>query len=246
MKKYVKGRKKKKVEWSNQSIERLVLFADIMGFKSRVQTTNHSTLVKEVSGFLDDLNTKLTPFTKFNNLKIAQFSDSILIVANGSDYRMFNLISKAAIALMQIAMSNKIAIKGCISKGLFTVNQSKNLYLGQALVDAYMLHDEIKYYGVVVHNTAETIVKRYLNDNNPYKKSPISLDKGKVNHYHLCWNLVDSQYQPANITDQCNNWLDNIEETVSGKPRQYIDNTREVLNFDATEFKVETDGEKEV
>lgn len=63
----------------------------------------------------------------------------------------------------------------------------------------------------------------------------------------MCWNLVDSQYQYNDITEKCSEWLDRIEETVSGEPRKYVDNTREVLKYDGEHFNPDTleeDGEE--
>ena len=37
----------------------------------------------------------------------------------------------------------------------------------------------------------------------PYSKNPIYIDKGKVGHYQLCWNLLDQTYQSKDITCLC-------------------------------------------
>lgn len=132
--------------WQNRNKSRLLLFADIMGFKHRVQTTKHSNLVNDFSKFLKSLNSKLEPLEIGGHLKVAQFSDSIIIVANGTNEKMFNLLSKAGVTLMQMAMKQKMPIKGAIAQGQFTFIAKENLYVGKALVDAYLLHEEIKYY----------------------------------------------------------------------------------------------------
>jgi len=220
------------IDW-NQDAERLILFADIMGFKDRVINTSHAQLKKEMESFHDKLDRQSSPLKMSDKLRFAQFSDSILVVANGVNETMFNLISKAATRIMHVAMNEGIAIKSVIAQGKFTYDKSKELYIGKPLVDAYLLHDEIKYYGVVVHHSAEKTIKKYASDNsNPYTNTPISLEKGKTEHYHLCWNMMGTNLAAKDNTEECMKWLDSIAETVSGRPRIYIDNTRSILKED--------------
>lgn len=93
------------------------------------------------------------------HLKSVQFSDSTLIVVNGTNEKMFNLISKAAICLMQSAISLGFPIKGVLAQGKFTYDTKNEIYFGLPLVEAYQLHEEIYYYGIVVHHSAEQTVK---------------------------------------------------------------------------------------
>ena len=230
-KRIVKSRPKKQVLWSDD-IERLVLYADFMGFKSRIYDKSHNELKTELDVFHNKWTRAISSLLNGDYLRTAQFSDSILIVVNGVDEKMFNLLTKAAIRLMHTAMSMQIPIKGAIAQGEFTYDQEKQLYFGKPLVDAYLLHEEIKYYGIVVHNSAQKITKNYSSAANPYYESPIYIDRGKVNHYHLCWNLVNNSLSPCDITDQCYNWLEDISENVSGHPRLYIDRTKEIIKYD--------------
>lgn len=241
----IKVRRKQSVipNW-NDAAERLVLYADIMGFKSRVMDNSHETLRDDISRFRAAWESRMKPFLKADHLRYVQFSDSILIVVNGVDDKMFNLISKAAFCLMHTAISNRFPIKGVISQGTFTYDKTRELYFGRPLVDAALLHDEIKYYGIVVHNSAEATIKAKKDDENRYCKSEIPLEKGKTSHYHLAWNLVNQKYKPEDITDTCNLWLDVIEEQVSGRPRVYIDNTRVVFEHDRNQQPEQNEDEQ--
>lgn len=216
----------------NDDVPRLILYADFMGFKNRVFSSSHGELKALLEEFNESWHKKLQPLQIGGNLKFVQFSDSILVVVNGTNEKMFNLITKAAISMMHEALKINFGIKGVMAQGIFSFDESKGLYFGLPLVDAYLLHEEIKYYGIVVHHSAENTVKTNLSNSNPYSKKNIYIEKGKVAHYHLCWNLVDHMLAPKDITDVCNSWLDAIEETVSGAPRQYIDRTREVIKED--------------
>ena len=230
-------------KWDDAA-ERLVLYADIMGFKSRVMDNSHEALRDDISRFRSAWESRMKPFLKADHLRYVQFSDSILIVVNGVDEKMFNLITKAAFCLMHTAISNRFPIKGVISQGTFTYDKTRELYFGRPLVDAALLHDEIKYYGIVVHNSAEATIKAKKDGENRYCKSEIPLDKGKTSHYHLAWNLVNQKYKPEDITKTCNLWLDVIEEQVSGRPRVYIDNTRAVFEHDRNQQPEQNEDEQ--
>ena len=234
------GEKKTEHTSWNDDCERLVLYADFMGFKNRVRSTLHETLRGELTHFLDDFRTKMQPLLLGDHLKITQFSDSILIVANGTNQKMMNLLTKAAVVLFHKSLSAKLPIKGVIAQGTFTYDKANELYFGRPLIDAYLLHEEIKYYGVVVHCTAEKTVKAYLKteSENIYANTPVYLESGKVRHYHLCWNLMKDDLDYGNITNTCENWLDDIAENVSGKSRLYIDRTLEILHEDAKQSRI--------
>lgn len=221
----------KNVSWEDDA-KRLVLYADIMGFSHRVTFSNHKDLKSDLQQFKQSWESRIKPLEKGGHLKFVQFSDSILLVVNGTNEKMFNLITKAAVCLMQSALSLGFPIKGVISQGEFAYDKNSELYFGLPLVEAYQLHDEIYYYGIVVHHSAEQTVKKYSDSTKPYTKTEIPLKKGKTSHYHLSWHLLDRKLCPGNIKNQVNVWLDKIEERVSGTPRIYVDNTRDVIEKD--------------
>lgn len=240
----------KKYTYSPWSIEgeRLLLYADVMGFKSRVATRSHKQLKDEILDFRSAWDAKTSCLKLGDYLKFVQFSDSMLLVVQGIDSKMFNLLTQAAVCLMQTAMEKGFPIKGAIAQGLFSLDNEKQLYFGQPLVDASLLHDQLKFYGIAVHNSAEKTIKANSDILRPYTKTQIYIEKGKVSHYHLCWNTLNSGYKYEDITDKCNKWLDTIEESVSGEPRMYVDRTREILKNDAkkvAEQKVQLEENKE-
>lgn len=224
------------ITW-NDDAERLILYADIMGFSHRVTQSNHNELKEDLLKFKRSWDAKSIPLRKGDHLRSVQFSDSILIVVNETNEKMFNLITKAAVRLMQSAVSLGFPIKGVIAQGKFTYDKNNELYFGLPLVEAYQLHDEIYYYGVVVHHSAEQTVKLYSDATRPYTKAKVNLKKGKTSHYHLSWHLLDTKLSKGNIEDLVNIWLDKIEESVSGAPRIYVDNTRDVIASDNTQWE---------
>lgn len=218
----------------DQDAERLLLYADIMGFKDRTFRCSHEQLKRDFLSFRSKWDRQIKPlFENKDYLKFVQFSDSFLIVAKGVDGKMFNLISKAAVRLMHVALEMRFPIKGVLSKGVFTYSNEKQLYFGRPLVDAAILHDQLKFYGIAVHHSAETIVKEFKSTDNPYFDTKIALKTGKVSHYHLAWHLLNKSLDSSDNTKQCEQWLSSIAEGVSGEPRVYIDNTLEIIHQDA-------------
>lgn len=242
--KIVRRKTKTYPKWS-ESVERLLLYADIMGFKNRVLSLSHDTLKNQLTTFRKDWQNKMSPLKIKDYLRFVQFSDSILIVVNGTDEKMFNLLTKASICLMHTALEHGFPIKGVMSQGKFSFDKESELYFGRPLVDAALLHDELKYYGIVVHHSAEHTVKLFQSDSNPYSNTPIALDGGESSHFHLAWNLLNTSYQPENITEKCYNWLARIEESVSGRPRIYVDKTRKILMKDSERFKDEDNSDEQ-
>lgn len=224
---------KNKKEWKITD-KRLILYADFMGFKNRVISNSHAKLKEHIYQFRKKFFKRMKKFGLDDYLKFTQFSDSILIGVNGTSEKVMNLLTKAAVALFHTSMENGLPIKGVIAQGVFTYDDDNEIYFGRPLVDAYELHEKVKYYGVVVHHTAEKTVKSYVEKKRKpiYLNTPIYLEEGKVRHYHLCWNLMGENKDYINITHRCEKWLDNIAETVSGAPRLYIDRTLEIMHQD--------------
>lgn len=164
----------KRISWEDDA-ERLVLYADIMGFSHRVTFNNHEELKRDLQKFKQSWESRIKPLEKGGHLKSVQFSDSILLVVNGTNEKMFNIITKAAVCLVQSAMSLGFPIKGVIAQGKFSYDKDNELYFGLPLVEAYKLHEEIYYYGIVVHHSAEQTVKKYTDATKPYTKTTVSL-----------------------------------------------------------------------
>ena len=152
------------------------MYADIMGFSHRVTFNNHEELKRDLQKFKQSWESRIKPLEKGGHLKSVQFSDSILLVVNGTNEKMFNIITKAAVCLVQSAMSLGFPIKGVIAQGKFSYDKDNELYFGLPLVEAYKLHEEIYYYGIVVHHSAEQTVKKYTDATKPYTKTTVSLN----------------------------------------------------------------------
>ena len=198
------------MENTNQIQKRFVVFLDIMGFKDRVARSSAETLYSELTDFnrditniinstkkvqLDDLNQQSgvsdialdTKEEGAHDILLAQFSDSIVLFSSDNTRESLVAISNVAKRIMQSAMDREkpIPLKGALAEGNITCDMPKQLFFGQALIDAYLLEENVQYYGVAVHHSAEKSVMDY--GGALFKDTLIPLKSGKINHYELVW-----------------------------------------------------------
>ncbi|WP_036608260.1 hypothetical protein [Parabacteroides johnsonii] len=205
------------MKWNNKN-ERFVVFLDIMGFKDRVARTPMEKLYEQ----LVDFNTEIVNIiakNKSEEVQLAQFSDSIVLFTNNSEKESLNNLSAILCEIMKEAIYRNIPLKGALAKGLIVCDMAKQLFFGQALIDAYLLEESVQFYGVAVHHTAE---KDVVGMKEQYRDIKIPLKGGTVFHYTLVWWL--------NHQDRVKENLNNIRFHVSDSPRKYIDNTINVMS----------------
>ncbi len=205
------------------STNRYVVFLDIMGFKDRVARTKHPDLLELLSKFNDEITRIIGQF-KDSKLQLAQFSDSIVLFSNDTTQNSLMNIARAARGIMQNAIKQGIPLKGAIAQGEITCDMTKQLFFGQALIDAYLLEENVQYYGVLVHHSAEKDAQ-YIP--NLFRDIKAPLKSGKISHYELSWyadDLTDIQ-----ALEEIKEKLSEIRLSVSDSPRKYIDNTLEVI-----------------
>ncbi len=215
-------------------MDKFVLYLDIMGFKERVNRTSIEELEKQLL-FFKTKNNKLKPLLEGKDNKklidMAQFSDSIVLVSVGGGVEDLNRICKAAVILMQTALETGFALRGAIAKGQMVFEKENQLFFGKALVDAYLLEEELCYYGVVFHESMEEIVSNVINGNKyyPIEDIVIPLKKGKSKHYHVAWHKMTAKLAKGDISSDATIWLRDLRKTVSGNPRVYLDNTIAII-----------------
>lgn len=232
------------MEENTQSRNRYVVFLDIMGFKERVARNTHAKLCKELSEFnrqiTDIVNAKPKKLKNIlsgqeanseevtkesseeaNGIILAQFSDSIVLFTQNDSSESLETIAKAAGDIVRKALTREepIPIKGALAQGEITCDVPKQLFFGQALIDAYLLEEDVQYYGIVVHHTAE---KSVIALKSPlFEDKPVPLKSGNIAHYELAWYNGHSQ--------EVEEGLNRVRLSVSDAPRKYVDNTRKML-----------------
>ena len=220
---------------SNFTKDRFVAFLDIMGFKDRVARNEHEDVLEELEIFQSNIS-QYVSYHRDANIQIALFSDSILIYSQDDKLSSLHALADITSHIMMYAIQQEkpIPLKGAIAAGRMTCNQTKQLYFGQALIDAYLLEENVKYYGVLVHHSAEKYLM--LSQFNEFRDVKAPLKGGEIAHYELNWynvrldlfKIINGQKQPVPQKELpiC---LKHLRLTVSDEPRKYIDNTKRVL-----------------
>lgn len=216
--------------------DHLVLFMDIMGFKDRVTRTKHKELLKTLTDF-KNLNDRLKPLLKDDKgelLRMVQFSDSIIIASMNPNKQSLNRIVKAAVVLMQNALESGFALKGAIAMGPLTFDADTGIYFGLPIVDAYLLEEELKFYGVAFHHSVEPLIEGYIKLPPqrggqplyaPIDTCKLQLKTGQSSHYCVLYHKMSKALAKADDSLRLSGLVKNIGKTVSGAPRIYIDNT---------------------
>lgn len=200
--------------------EKFVVFLDIMGFKDRVMRTKHEELKEELKQLSNSIVEVLE--SKNEGITCIQFSDSIILfTVNSSNSQLESLVSVSCL-IMQRAIELGFAMKGAMAKGEITCDKAKNVYFGQAQIDAYLLEENVWYYGIVVHHSAQSDVEKIKE--NYISTLNLPMKTGWIKHCELSWYAYSSD-KANDIKER----ISNIRYTVSDAPRRYIDNTEAVM-----------------
>ena len=207
--------------------DRFVAFLDIMGVKDRVARTNHAQLLEQLTNFNREITSYIGKY-KNSEIQLAQFSDSIVLFSNDTTSISLQTLAEVTRGIMQTAINLQIPMKGAIAQGKITCDIPKQLFFGQALIDAYLLEENINYYGILVHHTAEKSVLTLIDNKKIFKDIKAPLKSGKISHFELSWYINDDNKDID--LKKISSALKVIRQTVSDSPRKYIDNTLDVIN----------------
>lgn len=209
-------------KWLDTS-SRFVGFFDIMGFKELMLRVPHESVqmklmgIHEISQTIHDHDD-----SKELLLKCVKFSDSIVLISNDDSEESAVKIIQASAWLIAGALAKRVPLKGAIAFGLFTADFINSLYFGQPLIDAFLLQNELKLYGAILHHTAE----KRLSELNVVQRSslcvpyetPMSI--GTVRHVNIDW-LDPADFNKVDLISL----EESLYHSVSGNPRKYVDNT---------------------
>ena len=166
-----------------RSTERYVGFIDIMGFKDMVTRTNAEVLYIIMHRIRNSIfqnvfihGTDMPEEGKYeSNINIIMFSDCIVTFSKDKSDEALQSFINAISGLTNDLIRNRIPFKGVVAAGIMTVDFKNSIFFGNPLNDAYELHDELGFYGVVVHATADELIRNSGNThifeyNCPFKK----------------------------------------------------------------------------
>ncbi len=209
---------------------RIVLFLDILGFKSLINKTFVEKVDLEESigllyNYLDDIRnfvkTELEGKGKRKTTQITQFSDSIIISFLENDEGMvFHLLRTIQMLIMRVA-NNGIICRGAISYGKLVHNQ--NIIFGPALNDAYKTESTAAIYPrVILDSSIIEIGEKYNNQSSLIEESSLFnkdikklLNKDSDDKYYI-------DYFPEEI-------LSIVKYGRLGGVKEYLTNLRTII-----------------
>ena len=238
---------------------RYVAYLEICGFKELVAQNKHSFIEKKMLQLNEQIkNIEVEALSKIKKYIIIHeqenrksgleyeieaydrivrpilHSDSILLVSNTDHpYAAFNMFRICQQILMH-CIAVDLPVKGAISLGNFTCDFENSIFLGKPLLDSFLLQQELSYFGVVLHHSAEKNmsvgpfiqIKNIHLPFNPYEiliryKTPFK--SGRVFHLNIAPHSGSYSKLSKSLT-QC-------YQNVSGESRLYVDSTIEFLDF---------------
>lgn len=251
-----KNKESKQTQIQKHTLPRYVAFFDILGFKNMLQQGTHHA-VKQLEVLVNYLEgDKGSPFVDDENVKhVVQFkifSDSIFMYTTDDSFTSWRLFTYAVSSFFYHALKNKIPIKGGIAHGDAFIGEPrsnlKNVMCGKAITNAFLIQEELQYFGVAVHYTFESHLEKkikveindeiedeYLKDSTNLKKvlslySEIHTPLKVGTYMHLNLNLFKFSASWVNFSDE---YLEILKEFKLNSPsasRKYIDNSIKAWN----------------
>ncbi|SCX19594.1 hypothetical protein [Flavobacterium saliperosum] len=243
----------KKTNWKTTD-KRFVAFLDILGFKDKVMRNTHNEIYDELTklskakSFIEETASKSHDGEVYKDadIYIVSFSDSIVIFSKNDDFENFEFFLISVRYLFANAIVNNIALKGGIAHGEISLNKKEQIYFGQPIIDAYLIEEDVNYFGVVAHNSIdkyiETAESNYTNSKIMERilfreKTPLKC--GKIKHINLDWFIMSIKYDAnENQKTKIIDILNRFNLTASGSARRYVDNTIELFEDLSSKEKI--------
>lgn len=218
--------------------ERFVAFIDIMGFKDMVAKMQHEEIYKMMK-VIDDsktINASIRKNNEMNNLvTTTTYSDSIMLYSKDKSYDSFTALIVAVSGLTNDLFLEKIPHKGALAFGTMTLDTERSIFFGQPLIDAYLLQEEMHFYGTIIHGTVEQEMENKFSSTPFIEKFDCPLKNGKSKHYTVAPMHVDSSSAKNTLYADFNkniiSSLNKMRYKTSGHLRRYIDNTEIYFDF---------------
>jgi len=231
--------------------KRFVAFFDILGFRDRVMRDSHKQIYKDLKAIqvneetLYDILDKQSVKNLFGDSKIliVKFSDSAVLFSKNATIENFILFLISARFLFSSFLKKNFLIKGAMAYGDISVDEERQLYFGQPIIDSYLLEEDVNYIGVVAHNSIDKFKQNIDSTDKFYSllnqllyEGKSHLKSGHITHLNLNWfrQLLDNENLKVKEKNVIKNdiivGLKKYYLNVAGSPRRYIDNTIEFLN----------------
>ena len=216
--------------------KRYVVFIDIMGFKDMVARMSHDDvydLMKRIDKIKKHVESVEWIKEKIGYVKTTTYSDSIILYSRDDSYDAFDFLVSTTAGLINYLFIEGIPFKGAIAFGTLTLDTERSIFFGQPLIDAYLLQEEIYFYGILFHSSVEKELQDKKGKFPPFTGMHMcSLKNGTAKHmtiYPLHTRVKENdKFNSAH--EALINAVEKLRLKTSGHLRKYIDNTEVYLN----------------
>jgi len=221
--------------------KRFVAFIDILGFKDLVMRSSHAdiySLLSKLSNHKDTI-ARIQESKQFSEMYedvgiyTVSFSDSIALFSKNDSADNFDFFTYSTGWLFARAIENSIPLKGAIAYGEISINKTNQIYFGQAIIDAYLLEEELNYFGIIAHNSIDNFLNNLKEESEQrirYVETSTPLKCGNISHLNLNWFDLLEAFEKNKNKDDIIAIINQFKTTVSGSPRRYVDNTITIIN----------------
>jgi hypothetical protein len=232
---------KTKTRWKMRG-KRFVACLDICGFKNLIEKKSKELseeeshamiykLLKNISSAREDIKKEVDLLSRlwaFANTDIysVSFSDSYFVFSKNDDLSNFDQFINSVNKLFAKFIDSSIPIKGTIAYGFTTINKSRQIYLGQPIVDAYLLEQKVEYYGVACHKSIdEYILENKMHHNKNWFEYDTPFNSGNKNYINLNWFRYMKRDFGKNLKETIISRIKSCEPKDSDKAKLFVDNT---------------------
>lgn len=157
--------------------KRAVAFLDILGFKNMLGDMPLSELAQKYEGIISNINLFNKPFSRGDELSLFTdhsenqrwcivnvFSDSIILVSEDETEESCLKLLIYTWRLLQLTIASDMPVRGGISYGDFYINEKLNVFLGEALTNAYTLEGRQEWVGVAIDSKLSDTFPKIFNN----------------------------------------------------------------------------------
>jgi len=218
--------------------KRFVGMIDIMGFKDLVSRNSHEKIYKMMLKVSEAMtNTQFSYGIGYDSddkpiekVIFMTYSDSIIVYSQKNTPDCADMFIGCMSGLAEELFKNGIPHKGSVSFGKMTVDFENAIFFGQPLIDAYLIQDELQFYGIVAHSTAE-FNKDFRDDENVIEYN-CQFKTGIAKHLTILpGNFITKDPLDLKDISKLINWILKLKINTSGGLRKYIDNTLKYIKY---------------
>jgi len=223
------------IDWPIKA-DRYVSYFDIMGFKDMVARTTHDKIYEMMKSIIKKIESAkeanwLGPDIRL--VRTATYSDSIFLYSKNDSFNSLYSLICATAALTSSLLRDAIPHKGAVAFGTMTLDTGNSIFFGQPLIDAYLLQEDLNFYGIIVHSSFEQKLEEKGKEGGiPFIQDYLCpLKNGNAIHKTILpifANIADPDHQEFN--DELFASFKKLRFKTSGHLREYIDNTELYLN----------------